>query len=172
MKKSELLKAELQALTLIGEKFQRSMVDGKGNLIENHKEVYNAFFNGIGKDFYEKKERLEKQIRTEEKREVEVGDGVTVCLYSDRHAGTIIKRTKASITVQYDKATVNPEFKPEMVAGGFGGHCTNQNEQTYTYERDLKGTIEIYRWSEKYGRFQNGDISIINGRRTFYDYNF
>jgi hypothetical protein len=117
-------------------------------------------------------DRLENEIMREERREVEIGDGVTVCLWSDRHAGTVIKRTKSTITIQYDKATLDPKFKPEFVAGGFAGHCTNQGEQTYTYEKNPKGDIETYRWSEKYGRFKNGDVRIINGRREFYDYNF
>ncbi|MBR1763068.1 MAG: hypothetical protein IJ731_06850 [Eubacterium sp.] len=29
-----------------------------------------------------------------------VGDGATICLWSDRHAGTIIKVTKCSITIK------------------------------------------------------------------------
>ena len=106
---------------------------------------------------------------------VQVGDGVTVCYYSDRHAGTVIKRTAKSITVQRDKATLDPNWKPEFIVGGFAGHCTNQNEQTYTYERDEEGTVETFRWRDKYGSYcGSGDqpIKIINGRHEFYDYNF
>ena len=106
---------------------------------------------------------------------VEVGDGVTIHLYSDAHAGTVIKKTKTTITVQQDKATIDPNFKPEFVAGGFAGHCTNQNEQTYTYERDLNGTVTTYRWSKKYNRYQgggDGSVTVTKGRREFYDYNF
>lgn len=106
---------------------------------------------------------------------VEVGDGVTIHLYSDAHAGTVIKKTKTTITVQQDKATIDPNFKPEFVTGGFAGHCTNQNEQTYTYERDPNGTVTTYRWSKKYNRYQgggDGSVTVTKGRREFYDYNF
>lgn len=106
---------------------------------------------------------------------VKVGDGATINLYSDRHACTIIKVTKCSITVQYDKATLDPNFKPQWVQGGFAGHCLNQDEQTYTYERNPEGRIETYRWSKKYNRYLGGgdqSISVSKGRHEFYDYNF
>lgn len=110
-----------------------------------------------------------------ERYNVQVGDGVTICLYSDKMAGTVIKRTAKTITVQRDKAIMDPNFKPQFVEGGFAGHCTNQDEQTYTYERDENGAITTYRWSDKYGRFCGGgdqSIRIINGRHEYYDYNF
>ena len=112
-------------------------------------------------------------IKIEERREVKVGDGVTVCYYSDCKAYTVIKRTKATITIQRDKATLDPSFKPEFIAGGFVGHCVNQSEQTYTYERDENGTIQTARWSERDGMFKvNGCLKVYNGRHEFYDYNF
>lgn len=106
---------------------------------------------------------------------VKVGDGVTIHLYSDAHAGTVIKKTKTTITVQQDKATIDPNFKPEFIVGGFAGHCTNQHEQTYTYERNPNGNVTVYRWSKKYNRYQgggDGSIIVTKGRREFYDYNF
>ena len=106
---------------------------------------------------------------------VKIGDGATVCLWSDCHAGTIIKVTKCSITIRRDKATLDPNFKPEFVAGGFAGHCTNQEEQTYTYESDPDGYTETFRWSNKYNRYQgggDGSVKVIKGRHEFYDYNF
>ena len=106
---------------------------------------------------------------------VKVGDGVTVHLWSDAHACTVIKLTKCSITVQRDKATLDPNFKPEFIIGGFAAHCTNQAEQSYTYEPDPNGTIESYRWSNKRNRYQgggDGSIRLTKGRHEFYDYNF
>lgn len=38
---------------------------------------------------------------------IQVGDGVTVNLWSDRYAATVIKVTKSSVTVRRDKATLN-----------------------------------------------------------------
>lgn len=121
-------------------------------------------------------EQVEKAIdRSFTPNTVNVGDGVTICLHSDRHAGTVIKKTKTTITIQRDKATLDPNFKPEIVAGGYAGNCTNNEDQTYTYERDPEGMIETFRWSKKNARYQGGDdgsIKVIKGRYEFYDYNF
>lgn len=104
---------------------------------------------------------------------VQVGDGVTVKLWTDRHAATVIKKTKFSVTIQYDKATLDPNFKPEWIPGGFAAHCINQDEQTYTYERDPNGRTETFRWSNRYGSYgQPGNPRLIKGRHEFYDYNF
>lgn len=104
---------------------------------------------------------------------VKVGDGVTVHLWSDAHAATVIKKTKRTVTVQYDKATLDPNFKPEWIPGGFAAHCTNQDEQTYTYERNPDGRVETYYWSNKYCSYgQPGNLRLTKGRREFYDYNF
>ena len=102
-----------------------------------------------------------------------VGDGATVYLYSDRHAGTIVKVTKCTVTVRRDKATLDPNFKPEFIPGGFGAHCTNQDEQRYTYEPNENGELTTVRWSKKYNRYgQPGDLRLGKGRHEFYDYNF
>lgn len=104
---------------------------------------------------------------------IRVGDGVTVNLWSDRYAATVIKVTKSSVTVRRDKATLNPDFKPEWIPGGFAAHCTNQDEQTYTYEPDENGTEYTFRWSRKYQRYgQPGNLTLSKGRHEFYDYNF
>jgi len=64
-------------------------------------------------------------------------------------------------------------FKPEFVSGGFAGKCINQEEQTYTYERDPNGTKIVARWSENEGCFRvGGTLRVVNGRHEFYDYNF
>lgn len=103
----------------------------------------------------------------------QVGDGATVCYFSDAHAYTIIKRTAKTLTLQRDKATLKQSFKPEFIVGGFCAHCTNQSEQDYDYERDPNGGIEIARWSErKKGFYVNGCLHVIPNRREFYDYNF
>lgn len=105
---------------------------------------------------------------------VKVGDGVTMHLYSDAHAGTVVKVTKTSVTVQRDKATIDPNFKPEFVVGGFAGHCTNQSDQKYTYESNPNAETIKFNWSKKYGQFKNSKQgrSLAKGRREFYDYNF
>ncbi len=113
-------------------------------------------------------DNLTKQAHSE----LNVGDGVTVNLYTDRHAYTVIKRTACTITIQQDKAILDPNFKPEIIPGGFLGHCINQDEQSYTYERNTSGTKLTLHFSKKYGRFMYLDKPISIGRHEFYDYNF
>lgn len=104
---------------------------------------------------------------------VKVGDGVTINLWSDRHAATIIKVTAKTITVQRDKAILDPKFKPDFIPGGFAAHCTNQEEQSYTYEADPNGEVRTFHWSDKYQKYgQPGDLTLSRGRHEFYDYNF
>lgn len=138
------------------------------------------------KDISREKERLQsefksgllayheyrEQLRTVEQQALEVGDGVTLNLWSDRQAYTIIRRTPYTLTLQRDKATLDPNFKPEFIVGGFAAHCTNQDEQSYTYERDPNGGTTVVYWSKKYGRFMYLGKSISVGRHEFYDYNF
>lgn len=115
-----------------------------------------------------------------------IGDGVSVSLWSDIDAYTIIKKTATTITLQEDKATLDPNWKPEFIPGGFGGHCTNQSDQTYTYERNPKGAIvkiTLRRWADDNGderrkwkkagvrTFEAGGNAYA-GRRKFHDYNF
>ena len=42
-----------------------------------------------------------------------VGDGATIVLWSDRHACTIVKVTKAFVWVQRDQAVLSGDWKPE-----------------------------------------------------------
>jgi hypothetical protein len=115
-----------------------------------------------------------------------IGDGVTVSLWTDCEAYTIIKQTPTTMTLQLDKATLSPEFQPEIIPGGFAGHCVNQQDQTYTYERDADGRtikISLRRWKDEEGnerrkwkRTGSGTFEAGNnayaGRRKFHDYNF
>lgn len=101
-----------------------------------------------------------------------VGDGVTSLGYSDRYAYTIVKKTAKTITIQRDIATIDPNFKPNIIPGGFAGHCENQNDQTYTYEPNPDGEILKAYWSERDGVFKADGKKLRKGRREFYDYNF
>lgn len=102
-----------------------------------------------------------------------VGEGATVLLWSDRHAGTIVKVTPKTIQIRRDKAVLDPNWKPEIIPGGFAGHCVNQADQSYTYELDPDGCVYRFVWSDKhqsYGR--PNDLRAIKGRHEFYDFNF
>lgn len=103
---------------------------------------------------------------------LEPGDGMTLYLYSDSHAYTVIKKTAKSITLRRDKAILDPAFKPDFIPGGFCGTVTNQHEQRYTYEPDPGGDVIRAFWSERYMCYRWNGLSIGPGRHEFYDYNF
>jgi len=102
-----------------------------------------------------------------------VGDGVTVCHYSDRTACTVIRISPSGKTVwmQEDTAVLD-DWKPEFISGGFSGHCVNNIEQRYAYQLNPQGVI--HRASKrKDGKFRttNGE-PVIPCRHHFHDYNF
>lgn len=111
-----------------------------------------------------------------------VGDLVTENFYTDSHAGRIIevRRNGREVVMQEDLATIDPKFKPNIISGGFVGHCINQNDQKYTYQPDSEGRTSIHTlrtwrgikiWTRK-GETPNGRNSLSSGQHKFYDYNF
>lgn len=106
---------------------------------------------------------------------IEIGQGASVCGWSDSRAYTVIKvsRNGKKITLQRAIATKSKDFIPEWIEGGFAGHCVNNNEQTYTYEANPKGNI-VHAYLRKNGRFYVDGCSLVNldGYNEFYDYNF
>lgn len=175
MKRSEELKQELIQLETQEREFAKGIKEKFGNHWFYGGAAERAYWNGGGKEFADRKRQLEFEIAKELNREIEVGDGVTYRLWSDAYACTVIKKTKKTLLIQRDKATLDPNFKPEWVAGGFAAHCTNNGDQEYTYERNENGEIYRCNWSEKNGRYQSGcdgSIRITRGRHEFYDYNF
>lgn len=177
MKYSEELQVRLETLKADDKALCKEMVHDKVTPAnsELYEKLWCEYWQQFGRDNRRAVEQLERDIIKEKNREVEVGDGVTVCLYTDRHAATVIARTKCTLTIQHDKATLKESFKPEFIPGGFGAHCANNDEQEYDYERDENGQVEVFRWSEKYGRWCKGEdqsIKLTLGRHEFYDYNF
>ena len=172
MKKSEVIKKQIETLEAEYKARVKSEVfDRPDRNAENHDQLWRTFWESYGRETKHTIERLEWEAHKEQNREIEIGDGVTLHLWSDAHACTVIARTKTTLTIQRDKAILDPNFKPERD----GMHCTNQDEQEYTYERDPKGEVIKCRWSEVYGCFRtgsDGSMKITRGRHEFYDYNF
>lgn len=137
----------------------------------NGKYKNDGFMGWVAMDIIERAERANSRLLTPVT--AKVGDGATINLYTDRHACTIIKVTKTTITVRRDKATLNPNFRPEFIVGGFAAHCTNQDEQSYTYEPDEDGDLRTFHWSKKYNQYGTpGNPTLSKGRHEYYDYNF
>ena len=176
MKRSEEIRNELEALKAEREAKIKAMVwENPERTNENHDALWDIFWKTYGWGSHRKEEALDFELHKALNQEIEVGDGVTMKLYSDAPAYTVIAKTAKTITIQRDTATLDPNFKPEWIAGGFAGHCTNQDEQTYTYERNPEGEKVRCYWSERLGCYTTGgdqSIRIRRGRHEFYDYNF
>ena len=176
MKKSEMISQQLEAVKAEYEQLvQQEVYQNPQRTADNHDALWMKFYDKFGADLSQKERDLEDELHKELNREIEVGDGVTMYLYSDRKAYTVIAKTAKTITIQRDKAIRNPNFKPEWVPGGFSAICANCEDQEWTYERDPNGEIVRCHWSEKYGRYQtgsDGSIAIGRGRHEYYDYNF
>lgn len=117
--------------------------------------------------------------------EPENGMGVTASVYTDCWAGTIVKMSgsKKRIYVQKDDAVLDPNWKPEIIPGGFLGHCTNQREQTYTYSQNTENPIRVFTlrkmksgetcWKQVGANTNSrGSEAYLGYRRKFHDYNF
>ena len=117
---------------------------------------------------------------------LEVGDGVSVSVWSDVEAYTIIKKTPKTILLRSDNATLVNREELVFHVGGFAAHCENQHDQRYTYEPDPDGIeikITLRRWTDEDGNerrkwkkannrtFEAGGNAYA-GRRKFHDFNF
>lgn len=111
-----------------------------------------------------------------------IGTGATIHYWSDSSACTVIgfKKLKKGrvVTVQIDKAIMKDSFKPEIIAGGFVGHCVNNHEQEYDYEKDTEGRVFTFslrkngKWVLMGSEAKSGTRLSIGFRRKFHDYNF
>ena len=101
---------------------------------------------------------------------IAVGDGLTSYTQCGQHAYTVIKKTAWTVTLQRDKAIIDPNFVPEFSANGV---CRNSNRQSYTYERDPDGEIIVAHWSKKNGGYHHKDFVAFNeGRHEYHDYTY
>lgn len=105
---------------------------------------------------------------------MDVGDKAHVCLYTDIEPCTVIRKTKTTITIRYDAAELDPEWKPEWVPGGFCGHCINQEKQKWIITDDPNGREETFRWHKNDHAYMNcaGGCKLIPGWMKKYDFNF
>ena len=97
--------------------------------------------------------------------EPEVGQGATILMWSDRHAGTIVEVVRfktgkragkvKSVTVQQDKA---------IRVDNLG----MSDAQSYRYERDENGRLWVFK-TDMQGRFHG---LLIGHRDEHYDYSF
>jgi hypothetical protein len=106
------------------------------------------------------------------------GEYVTETMYSDCHAWVVVGRTAKTITVSPVLVKRNPDWKPEFIAGGFAGHCVNQQDQTWLFDQidtAVTKTLRVVKTrrggSDMMWRYK-GTTFIANGAVEIYDYNF
>lgn len=127
-------------------------------------------------------ESLDKTDSRYQVPEFKIGDLVTERFYTDSQAGRVIevRRNGREVVFQEDDATRVASSKPEFVPGGFFAHCSNQDQQSYTYAPNPKGRVSVHSlrtwrgvkvWTRK-GETPNGRNSLSHGQYKFYDYNF
>lgn len=106
------------------------------------------------------------------------GEYLTETGYSDTYPVRVVSRTASTVTVQRVETVLDPEWKPEVVMGGFVGHCTNNNAQKWVFaglsERTFKLRLVKSRFagSDKLWRSKGGSEFIANGAVRKHDYNF
>jgi hypothetical protein len=106
---------------------------------------------------------------------VKVGMGATMYGYSDHAPYTVIAVSPSgkTVTLQADDAQLDPSWNPEIVPGGFAGHCVNNNSQQWIIKPNAKNPIVKVRL-QKDGSFKTagGSTVRIGYRSKFHDYNF
>lgn len=115
-----------------------------------------------------------------------IGDGVSVSVWSDVDAYTIVKKTATTITLRADTATLLNRDELRFIPGGFAAHCDNQADQRYGYTPNPDGheiKISLRRWADEDGNerrhwkragvktFEQGGNAYA-GRSAFRDFNF
>lgn len=101
-------------------------------------------------------------------------------LYTDGEPFEVVRViSDKTMEIRQMKATLSPDWKPDIIPGGFAGHCVNQNEQVWLYESDPSMPVvrmrkvkpthanRLMTWKSKYGHHRLSDKP-----RKFHDYNF
>jgi len=98
--------------------------------------------------------------------------------HSQKYPWVEVKHTAKTVTLAKVRVKRDPDWQPEIVPGGFAGHCTNQHDQTWLFDRIDETEIKTIRrvrsrtfceaemWAHKGTRFIEGQAV------EFYDYNF
>lgn len=106
-------------------------------------------------------------------RPVKPGDYLNHHGYSDVHPYKVVRVTASGKTayVREVEATLNPTWKPDIIPGGFAGHCQNNYSQLWVFGAETGPEIAVRLgkngWKSKQGRH----VASAAPRRH-HDYNF
>jgi hypothetical protein len=81
--------------------------------------------------------------------------------------------SEKTVEIREMNATIVDGWKPEIMVGGFLGHCTNNNTQEYTYSTREDSPV-IRARLQKNGKWKSihGEHRMSDKPKRFYDYNF
>jgi hypothetical protein len=94
--------------------------------------------------------------------------------YTDAHPYEIVRVVSPkTIEIRLVDAELDPEWKPETIAGGFAGHTVNNGSQKWIYTSNKDNRV-IRARLRKDGYFYsaNGRHNLSTAPYKFYDYNF
>lgn len=102
-------------------------------------------------------------------------------LYLNRHSFTDVDPyevvrviSETTVEIRAMVATLDPNWKPDFVAGGFCGHVTNNRSQKYTYQSDPNAPILRARRTKSRVWSVRGNKQFFESHQPikFHDYNF
>lgn len=110
-----------------------------------------------------RKDELKNEATIVKATNVDVGDGLSLCPWTDWNAYTVIARKDTpkgfTLTIQQDDAIRTDN-------NGMS------DSQTYRFEKNPHGRIETVKWSTKKNWFTCGRYIVALGRHCYYDYSF
>lgn len=95
-------------------------------------------------------------------------------MYTDVRPYEVIRViSDKTVEVREMTATIDSNFIPEILPGGFAGHCKNNRDQHYTYQSDETApTIRMRKRKDGKWYSSMGRHVVADAPRYFYDYNF
>jgi hypothetical protein len=95
--------------------------------------------------------------------------------YSDVNPYEVVARiSDKTLEVREMSATLDPNWQPEFLPGGFAGHCVNQGQQRWKIASDPAQPVIRIRLNKR-GLWRSSDgrrFQISDRPVKFYDYNF
>lgn len=94
--------------------------------------------------------------------------------YSDVEPYEVVRAVSAiTLEIRAMRAERAHDWKPEIIPGGFAGHCVNQHEQRWIISSDPSAPIVRIRLGKKGWKDRHGNRYTLSDRpKKFYDYNF
>lgn len=95
--------------------------------------------------------------------------------WSDVYPYEVIEvRTPRKLIIRSMNAELDPTWRPEVIPGGFVGHCVNNDEQRWVITPDEDGAVLPIRLNKR-GEWKDtagNKYGLADNPRRKYDYNF